>query len=96
MSTPMLELPKLADTRSTQRLLNILSQLEESTANRSSLATSVENGVVDMKVEGEIARLRRENKALKANMKQALERIDALMEAMTRESHTQPAESMAA
>lgn len=74
-----LELPNLADTRSTQRMLNMLSQLEEHMANRAAITVSETVVVSDMRVEGEIARLRRENKALKHALKQAMDRIDAVV-----------------
>jgi hypothetical protein len=91
-----LELPKLADTRSTQRMLNMLSQLEEYMANRAAVVVSEATPVSDMRVEGEISRLRRENKALKQSLKQAMARIDAVVANLEAAPCEAVAESMAA
>lgn len=91
-----LELPKLADTRSTQRMLNMLSQLEEYMANRVAVGEVEISTVSDMRVEGEISRLRKENKALKAALKQAMDRLDAVVANLEAAPCEQVAESMAA
>ncbi|MCP5404850.1 MAG: hypothetical protein H6922_01295 [Pseudomonadaceae bacterium] len=71
-------LPKLADNRSTQRLLNIVRQLEDHMANLHSAGGEV----AAMPVEGELARLRGENKELKTRQRHALSRLDDLISRM--------------
>ena len=96
---PELELPKLADTRSTQRMLNLLAQLEDHMANRAALGSSETEPtttVTNLQVEGEIARLRAQNKQLKLLYKQALERVDALITNLQHAPQTSQNESMAA
>lgn len=73
-----IQLPQLADTRSTQRLLNILDKLEEQLAN----VQAVSSGDVGGAVDGEIGRLRKQNKQLQARQKVALEHLDDLIERM--------------
>jgi hypothetical protein len=74
-----IELPQLADTRSTQRLLNVMDKLEQHLANLQAVGAVAPSAEV---VDGEIGRLRKQNKMLQARQKVALERLDDLLARM--------------
>lgn len=95
MTGTPLELPKLADTRSTQRLLNILYQLEESLANKAAMESQGSN-VTTLAADSELARLRKENRALKQSLRMAMDRLDALAETLQVQDEASTQESMAA
>lgn len=75
-----IELPQLADTRSTQRLLNVLDKLEQHYSNLQAVG-GAPGEAVDV-VGGEIGRLRKQNKLLQTRQKVALEHLDDLLARM--------------
>lgn len=79
-----IHLPKLADTRSTQRLLNIVRQLEDHVGNLQAMGGT--EGAVP--VEGEIARLREQNRQLKTRQRHAVSRLDDLLSRMEKSTDT--------
>lgn len=80
-----LEMPRLPDNRSTQRLMNILHQLEEHLANAAAVkgkpaaASDGDDAPVGSQINGEIARLRSQNKQLRNRQRAVADRLDDLI-----------------
>lgn len=72
-------LPKLADTRSTQRLLNIIRQLEEHVGNLQAASPASTDGVA---TPSELTRLREQNRKLRTRQRHAISRLDDLLARM--------------
>jgi hypothetical protein len=91
-----IELPRLADNRSTQRLVNVLRQLEESLANAAAVGAApaaraeTADTPVGAQINGEITRLRQQNKQLRNRQREASDRLDDLMTRIQSQLSAQP------
>lgn len=78
-----LELPRLPDNRSTQRLINVLSQLEEHLANAAVVGANAKASQspapVGAQINGEISRLRQQLKQERNRKREACDRLDDLI-----------------